>query len=97
MMDKAPQHQSSTFQELRQRFERDNNCLLLSGEANDSLHIAVPAGGNENVRCCSLSSEVENIFKQCHLECKYIVYRYIFVCSCSEQLPDRICFYSDCM
>ena len=32
VMDKAPQHSSSTFKKLRERFEIDNNVLLLHGE-----------------------------------------------------------------
>ena len=42
MMDKAPQHQSSTFKKLRERFEHDHNCLLLHGE---SFHLAAIPGG----------------------------------------------------
>lgn len=42
IMDKAPQHQSSTFKKLRERFERDHNCILLHGE---SFHlVAIPGG-----------------------------------------------------
>ena len=42
VMDKAPQHSSSTFKKLRERFEIDNNVLLLHG---DSFHaVAIPAG-----------------------------------------------------
>lgn len=42
IMDKAPQHASSTFKKLRERFERDQNCILLHGE---SFHlVAVPGG-----------------------------------------------------
>ena len=42
VMDKAPQHSSSTFKKLRERFEADNNVLLLHG---DSFHaVAIPGG-----------------------------------------------------
>ena len=42
IMDKAPQHSSSTFKKIRETFENDNNCILLHGE---SFHlVAVPGG-----------------------------------------------------
>lgn len=42
LMDKAPQHSSSTFKKVRERFERDHNVVLVHGE---SIHqVAIPAG-----------------------------------------------------
>ena len=42
LMDKAPQHSSSTFRQLRERFERDANCILIHGESHD--RVAIPPG-----------------------------------------------------
>lgn len=42
MMDKAPQHGSATFKKLRERFESNNNCILIHGGSEE--HVTIPAG-----------------------------------------------------
>lgn len=42
LMDKAPQHASATFQQLRERFERSHNCILIHGASFE--YVAIPGG-----------------------------------------------------
>ena len=42
LMDKATGHQSSTFEKLRDRFQRAHNCILLHGASYQ--YVAIPGG-----------------------------------------------------
>ena len=42
LMDKATVHQSSTFEKLRDRFQRAHNCILLHGASYQ--YVAIPGG-----------------------------------------------------
>ena len=56
LMDKATVHQSSTFEKLRDRFQRAHNCILLHGASYQYVAILQPQEANTSLKaifvCC---------------------------------------------
>ena len=78
VMDKAPQHSSSTFKKLRERFEIDNNVLLLHGE---SFHaVAIPAGLGMQIEYAKIIYTYIYTYSNLYIYIYRCIYIYICVC-----------------